>query len=454
MASMSRVATPRRLATIVLAAALGAACDRPQTPAALDPGTGSRRATRSLEHYGEDLDRAVEIAPGIWKARGTGNAHAISTSEGRVIFDCGLPTQAGRLRALLDAEDASSVRVVIASHAHLDHVGGADSFLDDGAELVAQRAFPDTQGYLYALAPLLLRRNKVFYPDAVPDLPDRLLGTAVQALYPTFEPTILVDQHHEFELGGVRFEVLHTPGAEGADSLSLWLPDRSILFTGDLFDPIFPMFPNLTTLRGERFRPPAPYLRSLELVLALDPEIVVPSHFEPVEGREAIRAGVRRMRDGLRYVHDAVIDGMNAGKDVYTLMAEIRLPPELELSQAHGKVEWAVRGIFEDYATWFHFRDTSQLYAVDPHAIHPEVVALAGGPQVLVDRAAAHLAQGDAVTALQLLEMALDSEPDHSGALRVKLDVLNDLLDGSGDVNHHEVFWLRREIAVTGDALD
>jgi alkyl sulfatase BDS1-like metallo-beta-lactamase superfamily hydrolase len=371
-----------------------------------------------------------------------------------VIFDCGLPTQAERLRGLLDAADASPVRYVIASHAHLDHVGGAEAFLDDGAELVAHRAFLDTQRYLHELAPLLLRRNKVFYPDAVPPLPDALLGPAMKAMYPTFEPTVILDERFDFELGGKRFEVLHTPGAEGADSISLWLPEEKILFTGDFFGPIFPMFPNLTTIRGEKFREPVPYLRSLDRVLDLEPEVVVPSHFEPIEGRETIRAGVTRMRDALAYVHDAVIEGMNDGKDVHTLMAEIQLPPELDVSQAHGRVPWVVRGTFESYATWFHFEDTSQLYPVAPDAIHPELVSMAGGAGPVAARAREHLAAGEPVAALQLLEAALDAEPENEDALRAMLDTLNVLLEQTGDVNHHEVFWLQREIAAAQDALD
>jgi alkyl sulfatase BDS1-like metallo-beta-lactamase superfamily hydrolase len=432
------------------------ACGREETrpAAAPEPTNETGLATRSLETFGQDLDHAIEIAPGIWQARGTGNAHAISTEAGRVIYDCGLPTQSDRLRGLLDAADPSPIRYVIASHAHLDHVGGAESFLDPGAELVAGRDFLDIQRYLYELAPLLLRRNKVFYPDAVPPLPDALLGSAMQAMYPTFEPTIFVDERFDFELGGKRFEVLHTPGAEGPDSISLWLPEEKVLFTGDFFGPIFPMFPNLTTIRGEKFREPVPYLRSLDLVLELDPEMIVPSHFEPIEGRETIREGVTLMRDALAYVHDAVIEGMNDGKDVYTLMAEIRLPDPLEASQAHGRVPWVVRGIFEDYSTWFHFEDTSQLYPAAPDAIHPDLVSLAGGAGAVAARAREKLAAGDPVAALQLSEAALDAEPANAEALRAKLETLHLLLEQTGDVNHHEVFWLRREIAMTEDALN
>jgi hypothetical protein len=53
------------------------------------------------------------------------------------------------------------------------------------------------------------------------------------------------------------------------------------------------MWPNLTMIRGERPRFPWPDVESLDRVLEFDPKMLVPSHFEPINDREAIRAGVR-----------------------------------------------------------------------------------------------------------------------------------------------------------------
>ena len=409
--------------------------------------------TRSLQTYGQDLDHAVQIGPGIYQARGTGNAHMIVTDAGRVIFDAGLPTQADRLRALLDAVDRSPITHVIASHAHQDHTGGVDHFRDEGTEFIAHRSFADLQQVLYEAAPYLMRRNKRFYPDVMPPLPDALLGRAIQAMYPTFEPTIVVDDQYVFELGGRRFEVIHTPGAEGDDSISLWLPDDEILFTGDFFGPIFPMFPNLTTVRGEPYRDALPYLRSLDRVLALEPRMLVPSHFEPIEGKARIRADVTKTRDAVRYVYDETIEAMNAGKDVWTAMREIELPPELELSQAHGTVRWTVRGIWENVATWFHFRSTTELYPVPVWEVYGDLAELAGGAGPLAERAAAKVAAGQPEAALHLTEVALSAEPDHAPTLRAKLAALELLLERAGGVNHHEVFWIEHEIAGVRNAL-
>ena len=64
-----------------------------------------------------------------------------------------------------------------------------------------------------------------------------------------------------------------------------------------------------------------------------------------MRGEEKIVAGLTKMRDAVQYVHDETIAGMNSGKSLYQLMETIRLPPELELSQAHERVSWAVKSI-------------------------------------------------------------------------------------------------------------
>jgi glyoxylase-like metal-dependent hydrolase (beta-lactamase superfamily II) len=74
---------------------------------------------------------------------------------------------------------------------------------------------------------------------------------------------VLVTDTYTFEVGGVKFEVIATPGAEGPDSISVWLPEEKILFTGDLFGHVFPMWHNLTTIRGKRHRFGLPYIESL-----------------------------------------------------------------------------------------------------------------------------------------------------------------------------------------------
>ena len=54
-----------------------------------------------------------------------------------------------------------------------------------------------------------------------------------------------------------------TPGGETTDALVVWLPEDRILFTGNLFGPLFGHVPNLMTIRGDRYRDPVLYIESL-----------------------------------------------------------------------------------------------------------------------------------------------------------------------------------------------
>ena len=426
--------------------ACGAAADSPPTPA--DPVAVEGHATRDLKRFGRDLDAAVRINDFIYQARGTANAQMVVTSEGNVVIDTGLPTQRWISSHLQEVNDAP-VTHLIATHAHGDHYGATSAFAEEGTEIITHAEFPHNQTYLKALAKTLMVRNKIFFPDDVPPLP----AFAMAAMYPTIEPTRLVSDEYRFEQGGVRFEVLAMPGAEGSDGLVVWLPDHEILFTGDFNGHIFPMWPNLTTIRGERARFALPYVDSLNRVLELDPKLLIPSHFEPIEGKERIREGITRMRDAILYVHDRVIEGINDGKDVHTLMGEISLPDHLAVPEVHGKVSWGVRSIWEAYLGWFHLDSTTELYAVPAREVYPEIVALGGGAAVFAARAQEHATSGEPERALHFAAMALAAEPDDEAALEARLSALQLLLERSGGVNHYEVEWLRHRIGETRGEL-
>jgi alkyl sulfatase BDS1-like metallo-beta-lactamase superfamily hydrolase len=163
-----------------------------------------------------------------------------------------------------------------------------------------------------------------------------------------------------------------------------------------------------------------------------------------VEGRELIRDELRRLRGAVEWVHDAVVRGMNEGRDVYTLMRELRLPPELEVGQGYGKVSWSVRAIWETYAGWFQHHSTTELYAVPPWSIHPDLVQLAGGPDAVAARAHDKLDAGALVEAIHLAEVALAAAPAHRGALATSL-AAHERLEAQSE-NFWETSWLRRQV--------
>ena len=380
----------------------------------------------------------------IFQARGIGNTHVITTSEGHVLFDTGLSLQAAnQLKMLREVLPEGDITHIIASHSHADHIGGIKFWKQEDTEIIAHQDYSEEQRYLSDLQDYFWNRNRLLFPF-MPESPP----TDYMFAYGGVEPTIGVAdwEVYKFEQGGVQFEVYGTPGAEGADNVVLWLPQEKILFSGDTFGPLFPQFPNVFTMRGEKIRKPVEYIRSLDLMIALRPEIIVPSHFSPVVGVENTVGGMQRIRGAVQYVHDAVIAGMNEGKTMYQLMDEIRLPAELELTQGHGKVSWAVKSIWEYYATWFHFESTTELYHVPVRDVYTDIAELAGSA-ALVARAAEYRDTRQCLQALHLLEMALAAEPANTEVLAEQAACLEIMLEDARVLNNsYEIMWLEAEL--------
>lgn len=401
-----------------------------------------------------------EIAQNIYYATGVGNTMMIVTDEGNVIFDTGLVLQVPKQIEALKAISDAPVPVIVLSHSHADHIGGAKFWREEGTQIIAHTQFEEEQRYLSEIEPYQYGRNRTLFPwmPAWEDRPDMELMR-----YGGIVPDITVNdwETYSFTLGGIEFEVIGTPGAEGADNAVMWLPEQKILFTGDFFGPQFPQFPNVFTMRGEKIRKPIEYVKSLDLLLQLDPEIVVPSHQNPTVGAAQIRADMQRIRDAVQYVHDETVAGMNAGKSVYELMKEIQLPPPLDLVQNHGKVDWAVRSIFEYYSTWFRFESTTDLYPVPAREVYADLAAVAGD-EALLALGRNYLTQGEPVKALHVVEVSLAANPANAVALQLRLDSLQVLLASAeaGLRNDYEIYFLQSRIADTearlapGESLD
>jgi alkyl sulfatase BDS1-like metallo-beta-lactamase superfamily hydrolase len=387
----------------------------------------------------------------IYLSEGYSNAFLVVTPAGRVVINTGMGFEAPVHKAYFDSVDRGPLRYVVLTQGHVDHVGGVDHFREPGTRVVAQANNPEHQGYDARLAAFRQRRSAFAFAQAFRAM--RGTGGAGGAPPPKQSqprPDVLFRERFHFELGGVAFECIAANGAETRDSLVVWLPQQRVLFAGNVFGALFGHFPNLVTIRGDRYRDALEYVATLELLTTFDAELLCVGHHGPVEGRDTIRAEIARMRDATLYVHDEVVRRMNAGGDVWSAMREIRLPAQLETGEGYGKVAWSARAIWEQYQGWFHARSTTELYDTPPWAVSPELVALAGGPSPVAE-AALKKAESAPVEALHLAEAALAADPAHAGALRASLAAHRALLRGT--TNFWETRWLEHRIAELASAL-
>ena len=400
--------------------------------------------------YAADQDQAkvVKINDSIYMAPVTGNVYMVITPAGNVIIDTASSDQAAEARKLLLAENHGSVKYIILTHGHADHIGGIPLWKEAGTQIIAQRNYFEFVNYVTRLQGFFAPRNAAAFGR-----PPGEVGPWAGNFGAKIDPTILFDEKYEFTLGGVQFELFSTPG-ETPDHLTVWLPAYKIAFMGDNYAGIGipePMsFPNIYALRGTKPRWALDWINSIDKVLSLKPDVVLSGHGDPIIGKEEITRRLTRYRNAIQYVHDEVVKGMNAGKDVYTLMQEIKLPASYDLSQVFGKVSWSVHGIYDGYAGWFDMNPAT-MYELPPSSVYPDLVKLAGGPERLVRLALEKLGADKPVEALHLTDVVLAYDEKNNAALGARLKALDYLRERCE--NYVEAGWLEYGIRTTKEKL-
>jgi glyoxylase-like metal-dependent hydrolase (beta-lactamase superfamily II) len=393
----------------------------------------------NLVLQGEKQVTAVPVTDFVFMVHDISNAYLVTTADGDVMVNVGFMTTGARNKAMLAPHRTGPLRNIILTQSHADHYGCIDSFLETGTKVIVHENFIDNMNDMNGLQPFFGPRTR------------KLWGTTVKfdgppPRPPEVKPDIIIGNEYGFEQGGRRFELLWTPDGESTDSISVWMPKEKIVFTGNLFGPVFLSMPFLNTLRGDKPRLVRSYLRSLDRVRKLGAEILITGHGEPIVGAERIRADLDKMHAAVSWIRDYTHAGMKAGKDVHTLMREIVLPEEIRIGEFHGKVSWAVKSIWEEYSGWFHYDSTTSLYGVPRTSVNADLVELAGGAAAIVARAAEKLAQDKPLEALHLVEIVLGPEPSNVEALTAKKAASARLLELSGGTNLSETMWLRAEI--------
>jgi alkyl sulfatase BDS1-like metallo-beta-lactamase superfamily hydrolase len=384
----------------------------------------------------QNMGQVLKLNDVAYQASGFGNTFMVVTDEGNVVIDTSLASNATNHRSALRAINSGPIRYIILTHAHGDHIGGVNTWREAGTQVIAQKNHVEFVNYERRLSGVFGYRNSRQFATLLGSTPAAYaaedaevvnFGGAVQA-------DITFDEFYEFKLGGITFQLVHTPG-ETYDHLTVWLPEYKIAFTGDNF---YGPFPNMYTLRGTKPRWALDYVQSIDRVMSWDPAIVAPSHEMPVYGAE-IKQRMQRYRDAIMYVHDETVRGMNAGKSVYTLMQQIKLPPELDVPETYGAVHWTVRGIYEGYIGWFD-ANASNMFSTPPSAAYPDVVEMAGGATAVGMRASTLVSGGDVEKGLRLADVALEAEPGNAAAVQARRAALQALRSSS--VNSNEQSWL------------
>jgi len=376
----------------------------------------------------------IQVADGVYVAVGfaASNVILIQGDGGSIIVDTATdPVAARAIRTAFGDRLRAPVAAIIYTHSHPDHTGGARVFAGtDQPEIVSHQRLVDA-------VPDIGRAGRDGGDQFGTTLPESMYinaGVQLEAgrvtpptrdgyLAPT--RTFSGDQL-ALTIAGVRLLLLYTPG-ETPDAISVWLPDKRVLMPGDDF---LRAFPNVSPIRGARPRSPDDWIASLQKMMALGPENVVPSHTRPVLGADAARAALTAYRDGIKSILDQTLQGMRQGERPDELVQHVKLPPALAenpyLQEYYGGVEWTVRGIYADRVGWFDGNATN-LLPVPEKDRAARLVVLIGGPDQVLARGRDALAAHEYAWAAELADYILAGDGANAAAKRLKAQALTEL---------------------------
>lgn len=220
----------------------------------------------------------MKIAEGIyayiWRDYRQNNCNSfVIETETTTLVD---PGHAHLLEGLLagvreDGLDPESIDLVINTHCHPDHLEGSRYFAEQGARLAIH---PEEEKYLKEIGP-------AFY---------RMMGLEM----PEFSFDVQLDEG-DLELGGERFEVIHTPGHSPGEVCVYW-PARKAIFSGDV---VFAGSVGRTDFPGGDG---SLLKQSITRLAGYDAEILLPGHMEIVVGADEVQGNFRQIQSLFAYL--------------------------------------------------------------------------------------------------------------------------------------------------------
>jgi glyoxylase-like metal-dependent hydrolase (beta-lactamase superfamily II) len=204
-----------------------------------------------------------------------------------------------------------SIKYVIYSHDHADHISGGEVFKEDGAIVVAHRNAKAA----------IVGENR---PTAVPDI--------------TFSDELTI------ELGGKTVDLIF-PGRSHSDNLIVMLfPEERVAFTVDFIS--VKRLP-YQTLADSYF---PDWIEAIKKVEAMDFDVLVPGH-----GPLGTKADATDHRRYLEDLQAAVLEAARAGQSLEQMQASITLDKYQEWSQYAEWLPMNIEGMYNQVG--LHRRD-------------------------------------------------------------------------------------------------
>jgi alkyl sulfatase BDS1-like metallo-beta-lactamase superfamily hydrolase len=374
---------------------------------------------------------ALCVAEGVHLVSGQGNSVLVETESGLILTDSG---PGGKVtRAMVEQVRSISEKPLLAivySHGHVGYNHGMHYWLEDAE----RRGDPAPQRIAQARLARRYRRYQETW-----GLQAHLNGIQFNARMPeqpperwfTF-PTVEFDERHVIDGGDRRVEVLAAP-SETDDAMALWIPDCKVLYAGPAF---IKSIPNIgTPLRT--LRDPVRWADTMERLMALEPEVLIPEFGRPVEGRDEVRQAMQLTVDALRYLRRETVRRMNQGMTEWQILHDMEYPDEIFghrlMRPSYGMPEYIVRDIWRSENGWWD-RNPTHLHPAAPGEVSEALREAVADSDHVLRCAQAHRDNKRPQLALHVLDMLSPENPGDDCARRaraLKAELLEQLAEAS-----------------------
>ena len=362
-----------------------------------------------------------EVAPGTLFFPYFGNVIALLTDEGIVLVDTSLAGNGKQIVQELRKRTDFPINTIIYTHGHIDHVGGADNFLQDAAErgyprptVIGHKRVVDRLRRYQRMAGWIQFINSIQF--GVPIEPGFEPPPTPSFVYPdeTYDDRITI------EVGGEPFEIVHGIG-ETDDHTWVWVPDREIAVVGDFFIWACPNVGN--PWKVQRYA--RGWAEGLEAIAEKRPALLLPGHGPPIEGEDNVQTACLDVARYLRSIDDQVVERMNKGQWLEQILHEVEPPADLVdkpyLQPVYGHPKFIIQGVWRQYGGWYD-GDPADFFPAPTAGQSAEIVKLAGAQNILA-RARELQAAGDMMLASHLVDWVRKAEPENRDAWQLWRDL-------------------------------
>jgi len=369
-----------------------------------------------------------EIAPGVAMVEAFSHSVLFATDDGLVVFDTSGAQGGARVVDAIRGWSKARFNTLVYTHGHVDHVGGCGAFLADAAASGSAR--PTVAGHenvprRFDRYNLTNGYNLTINTRQFRGLAGRGygIGGASGRFLPSesAKPNVTYSDRLALSVGGLEFDLRHAKG-ETDDHTWAWIPSHKAICAGDFFIWNFPNAGNPQKVQ----RYPVEWAAAMRTMAGAGAELFLPAHGLPIAGAARIKRVLLEVAETLEKLVNETLTMMNAGSPLNDIIHTVKVAPEMlerpYLRPLYDEPEFVVRNLWRMYGGWYD-GNPSHLKPATDAALAAELASLAGGADILANRAQTLANDGDLRLACHLIELAAHAAPKSAAVHAIRADI-------------------------------